>query len=494
MRTGLTPIKKKAVEDQIAKLRTVNTDANKIKQTLKESDIPSRVLNAIIEVTIGAREIVESKNRLEACSFSIPGSSDATSTWGVGRGTLKTPLKCLQHLQSVAKFGAKLKRRAAYWATENVATSSSNTRLRIEMVNFAQFTAEYGNQITARADALFKQFAGANGAGIARQQLANSVYLRDSAPTAYLNLYDWADAAVKYKRTTTAAERTRMVKQLVADNYWSNINTVFAAGQGSVSAALVKDDVGNWNMKSFDNSPGDLLDAYKSVGLAAVKTVAGMATSANGLSGAQKALKLADQVALGSTSGDRADKTVTSLGSLRAETAARITNIGKRQQSHLTKLATAIKAADGQVASATKIRDDAQTEVNSRAGEVGAEEKRIEDRQKDIDGFKSDLVSGNKTPEEEKELRQQIIKAQDDQAGAMTKLAGLQAALVIKQKDLAQKQGTLDEANGAKKALQTEEKGVPAETARQIREVLALHRAMVDQMEKSAIAGSGSDA
>ena len=90
-----------------------------------------------------------------------------------------------------------------------------------------------------------------------------------------------------------------MVEHLVADNYWSHINTVFAAGQGDVSMALVKDDVGNWNLKSFDNSPGKLLEAYKELGLAAVKTTVDLARGREGLSAAMNALNFADQIALG---------------------------------------------------------------------------------------------------------------------------------------------------------------------------------------------------
>ena len=68
---------------------------------------------------------------------------------------------CEDRLRNVSNYGSRLKRRAAYWAAEHVATSPVIRRLRIEMANFAQFAAEYGNQITSRADALLKQAAGA---------------------------------------------------------------------------------------------------------------------------------------------------------------------------------------------------------------------------------------------------------------------------------------------------------------------------------------------
>lgn len=249
---------------------------------------------------------------------------------------------CEDRLGRVSTYGSYLKRRAAYWAAEHVATSPISTRLRIEMANFAQFAAEYGNQITSRADALLKQASGARGIAILREQLPNSTYLRDSEPTAYLNLYDWNQAAVESGRETTPAERIRIVEHLVADNYWSHINTVFGAGQGDVSMALVKDDVGNWNLKSFDNSPGELLEAYKELGLAAVKTTVELASDQGGLSAAKNALNFADQIALGSTSAGRANETAQRLAAMRQDTARLIRDVGKVHKEREEELADEI--------------------------------------------------------------------------------------------------------------------------------------------------------
>ena len=286
---------------------------------------------------------------------------------------------CERRLAKIATFGAFLKRRAAYWAAEHVATSPSKTRLRIEMANFMQFAAEYGNQITSRADALLKQSSGAGGMAILRGQLPNSTYLRDSEPTAYLNLYDWNEAAVKGDRKTTSAERIRIVEHLVADNYWSHINTVFAAGQGDVSMALVKDDVGNWNLKSFDNSPGQLLGAYKELGLAAVRTTAELAGSVSGLPRAKNALNFANQIALGSTSGDRAEETDRRLAVLRKEAARQIKEVGKDQgelEAHLT----------GAIA-------DLNKQIDGGEGADPGLERRFEDAASDLAAKKVDTAT-----------------------------------------------------------------------------------------------------
>ena len=157
------------------------------------------------------------------------------------------------------------------------------------MANFAQFATEYGNQIGSRADALVKQTQGVgynpdvpdSGTDILREQLTASAFLRDSGATGYLNLYDWNKAAAN-RSFSTRTDRVRLVEHLITDTYWSKVNTVFAAGQGTVRMVFIKDDIGNWNLKNYDNAPGELLDAYKSAGLAAVSAVAEIAAKATG--------------------------------------------------------------------------------------------------------------------------------------------------------------------------------------------------------------------
>lgn len=302
---------------------------------------------------------------------------------------------CTDKLSQISTYGSFLKRRAAYWAAEHVATSPRSTRLRIEMANFAQFAAEYGNQITSRADALLKQSSGANGIAIAREQLPNSIYLRDSEPTAYLNLYDWNEAAVssgkERGRRATTAERIRMVEHLVADNYWSHINTVFAAGQGDVSMALVKDDVGNWNLKSFDNDPTALLNAYKRVGLAAVGAIAKLANKASGLPNAENALDFANQIALGSTSGTRAKETEERLGGLRRETARLIQEIGQEQEQRNKALDEAIAEIDTKIAGNDDPKSGLKGKYENESGNLETKIESITSLQAEITARKSSV-------------------------------------------------------------------------------------------------------
>ena len=228
---------------------------NSLKQLFRDVDEGMRKYESVMDALPSLKSDkpvadTDMPNLVVECRFGVRGRTIRD------RALLRS---CEDRLRRISTYGSFLKRRAAYWAAEHVATSPVSTRLRIEMANFSQFAAEYGNQITSRADALLKQAAGAQGEAILREQLPNSTYLRDSEPTAYLNLYNWNDATVGSGRRRSAADRIRIVEHLVADNYWSHINTVFAAGQGDVSMAFVKDDVGNWNLKSFDNSPAELL-------------------------------------------------------------------------------------------------------------------------------------------------------------------------------------------------------------------------------------------
>lgn len=148
---------------------------------------------------------------------------------------------------------------------------------------------------------------GVEGYKILRDQLASSTYLRDSATTRYLNLYDWNDASVD-RGDSSSTDRVRMVEQLIQDTHWAKINSVFAAGQGNVTMAFIKDDIGNWNLKSFDNDPTELLDAYKKAGLAAIngitRVVKAISTSgaselAHHVSKAEKLVNFSDKITLG---------------------------------------------------------------------------------------------------------------------------------------------------------------------------------------------------
>jgi hypothetical protein len=62
--------------------------------------------------------------------------------------------------------------------------------------------------------------------------------------------------------------------------------------------ALIKDDIGNWNLKNFENDPTDLVATYKKVGLAALDVAVDLVTKAD-LGAAQKFTALADRLNFG---------------------------------------------------------------------------------------------------------------------------------------------------------------------------------------------------
>lgn len=225
----------------------------------------------------------------------------------------------------LATYGAMMRDRAAFWAQFEAASPSTNPSVRLLINDFANIASEAGNQIVARVDAIeFQDDASStqdligvsNGNGKKRdnfatlnpaQRLATSLYLRDSNPTAYLNLYDWNKSRFSTRRAGEFSEldRVRLAEELMRDTYWSKINTVHANGVGDVRMAFIKDDTGNWNLKSFSNDPERLLNAYNDLGRAAISeavklaTTGGAANAAEHVTKAGKLTEFANNVLIG---------------------------------------------------------------------------------------------------------------------------------------------------------------------------------------------------
>ena len=85
-------------------------------------------------------------------------------------------------------------------------------------------------------------------------------------------------------------DRVKIVDRLFADHFWSRINTVYASGKGEVSMAFVKDELGNWDLKNFDNAPGELLDSYMQLGTTLVKKAGELALAVH-TGGGSEAIK-----------------------------------------------------------------------------------------------------------------------------------------------------------------------------------------------------------
>ncbi|MBF0341451.1 MAG: hypothetical protein HQL95_10895 [Magnetococcales bacterium] len=164
---------------------------------------------------------------------------------------------------------------------------TNNDELRVAQVLLAQLASEYGNQIGSRVNALQIQVDCKE--PIDRRKLPLSVYLSDSQTTDINNLFVWlkAKAPSEVEAWTSgvfgpmdSVSRVRMFERLYGDNYWSRINTVYASGMGKTTIALIRDGVGNWDLKSFDNEPADLVTAYNKVGTSVLGAAASLAAQA----------------------------------------------------------------------------------------------------------------------------------------------------------------------------------------------------------------------
>lgn len=250
--------------------------------------------------------------------------------------------------------------------------------VRALVANFANVSSEFANQLAARADALLAQVHGDD-----RRELPLSVYLQNSTTTDFLNLYIWnravAPALIEdmVLHPTTAfsqeetTDRVRVVERLFTDLNWSKVNTVYASGQGDVKMAFIKDDIGNWSLKSFENDPQDLLNAYKQVGLAAVKQAASLAKdvgTGGGTGAATNLLSLANKVSFGSGGAKASNSSSLNVAGMRTKTRTRLEAIAGEAKKKDGELVREIEKAKGEENAAAT---DAHKESRLAGEQVG---------------------------------------------------------------------------------------------------------------------------
>ncbi len=223
----------------------------------------------------------------------------------------ETKAPFIKALSNASKVAMEFKSRAFFFAYGIFGLDNVSRIFRVATVNFENIASQYGNQIGARADALMKQVKEHEKY---RKKLPLSVFLRDSKPTDFLNMYTWNRASgpatvpdmVFHPFDSFSAEETtdrvRAIEHLFSDFNWANINTVYASGQGDIRMALIKDEVGNWNLKSFDNDPTELLNAYTDMTRAALGSAVEIAASGGTGSGLKKAMELAGRLTRGQVS------------------------------------------------------------------------------------------------------------------------------------------------------------------------------------------------
>lgn len=372
---------------------------------------------------------------------------------------------------SVARLAETMRGRARFWATEHAAISPNEGRVRVEMADVTNFLADYGNRLGARADALQKQNYGSTSK--LAKLLSTTSYLRDSSTTDYLNLYDWNDASVD-RPGASATDRVRLVEQLVADTYWTNINRVFASGQGEVRMAFIKDDIGNWNLKRFENDPTKLVEAYRDAGLAVVKQVAEFATDPSGTG--DKLLGFANRISSGSA--PPADVN-TAVKGLHGQAKEQISAIGESQAQRANVLSEKIETQNSELENGglMKAASDAATETKNRNKTL--EEAEGVEREKE-----ADLSELQKTDQPEnadiEAAWNAILLAQSNVKVAKLEVEKAETDQAIKEKALA-------DANLEIAALKRDKERIGPETVRLIRQVLTTHSGAIDQLQKTTV-------
>ena len=230
---------------------------------------------------------------------SLGTSSDATEIKNQ-LGDL-APIACDRHMVIYALDNLSALARAAAFrsAASNLRFVPPNRELRAALASFSFIASEYGNQLQSRVAVLSKQLEGRD-----PRSLPTSDYLRDASNTGFVHLFDYLDATSPGGRETlSSTDRVRMIDQLTADYYWQKVNEVYASGQGEVSMAFIKDDLGNWDLRSFSNDPTELLASYRKATDAVLKTAVNLAKKATpagqGIGAAEKLLGVAGQLATG---------------------------------------------------------------------------------------------------------------------------------------------------------------------------------------------------
>lgn len=195
----------------------------------------------------------------------------------------------VQYLTYANATAARLRIVAEYWAQALTNGNYPILQLRNVVAIIANFAAQYSDQIHHRSDTLLRMIEMVK-QGKNPDDLPLSVKLRNTELSNYLNLYIWRRAfgraldgdllsdGIYTSPTEEATDRVRSLEQLYRNDNWEKINQVYASGRGDVSMMMVKDAVGNWDLRSFSTEPGELLAAYRNVGTELLKAAAKAAT------------------------------------------------------------------------------------------------------------------------------------------------------------------------------------------------------------------------
>ncbi|KLN62213.1 hypothetical protein WH96_01425 [Kiloniella spongiae] len=188
--------------------------------------------------------------------------------------------KARKTIAAVSELAIAMKASSFFWAQSQVVVMTNSEAIASILQGYATGAAELSNQLQSKADVLEKQLS------VNRRYQPLSAYLRASSSTDFINLAVWNRPFIGhlYDAFTNGSAESRVVgiQRLYADHNWSKINTAYASGQGDVAMAFIKDDIGNWNLKTFSNDPAELVDSYGQVGKAFLKTAVTLASGGGG--------------------------------------------------------------------------------------------------------------------------------------------------------------------------------------------------------------------
>lgn len=347
-----------------------------VKRCLTVNNVKLAVLNT-------RKQLSKLNTEIASCDDDINSALDA-STDAEKVALLRKAKKCYREsLSDIIAFATALRANAFVIAETHVGFADESRLVRGIQVGMATFASEYGNQLSSRADALLKQMRSEH-----RKVMPISTYLRDADSTDFLNLFVWNYAGAPSfceegcSDDRSARNRVKTVERLFQSHNWQKINSVYASGMGTVNMAFVKDDIGNWNLKSFESDPSELLNAYKEAGKAAINTVKKLAETPAGLSKAKAALNIANDIALGQGGQEQLDSQAQTISKLKQFTLEKLnklkTDLSEKAQSlpaQVTEKEAQLAQKNGEIKThrqeIKKLRD------NRPAGEKLALENRI---------------------------------------------------------------------------------------------------------------------
>lgn len=402
-------------------------------------------------------------------------------------------------LKEVARVGYRLKQKAVTWAGHHLKNAEPDLRARQIQTAFSIIGAEYANQMVAKADALLKQ---TQPGGNDRQALPLSVHLRDASSTSFtsLALQQHAVGAPLDQEAGSAdyaLNRLQVFEKLYDDDNWSRINTVHAVGRGEVRMAFIKDEIGNWNLKRFDNDPTELLNAYKDVGIAALKAATSVVGGAGGVSGAQQLLGLANQVALGGAPASApalGNKTVTQL---HQGVVDRLNRLKADMSAKRTTLTTEIETLDATVKTRQEAVAETTTGIEAKVAGTGGKTAAGQQAEALAQARLATLLrerAAAAAGEQKTELEAQA-QAADDAAraakGDADRLTGLEAEIAQLKKIKAEREADAAKAVTARDGKKAELDTLAKSTAEQADLVLERHGLIVDELESATVAEPG---